>query len=92
MSIKVAKNSLAYVGMFVGNGKKGAVTAIDKSNAGYDVLTIKLLLVRILPRCCIIQCNAVDGLKQSMWRIRLCLTVQRLRRNHIGFIASYSAE
>ena len=51
LSIKVAKNSLAYVGMFVGNGKKGAeVTAIDKSNANYDVLTIKLLLVRILPK------------------------------------------
>ena len=28
--------------MFVGSGKKGAeVTAIDKSNANYDVLTIK---------------------------------------------------
>ena len=41
-SIKVAKNSLAYVGMFIGNGTKGAeVTAIDKSNANYDVLTIK---------------------------------------------------
>ena len=51
LSIKVAKNSLAYVGMFVGSGKKGAeVTAIDKSNAGYDVLTIKLLLVRISPK------------------------------------------
>ena len=33
LSIKVAKNSLAYVGMFVGSGKKGAeVTAIDKSD------------------------------------------------------------
>ena len=42
LSIKVAKNSLAYVGMFVGSGTKGAeVAAIDKSNANYDVLTIK---------------------------------------------------
>ena len=51
LSIKVAKNSLAYVGMFVGNGKKGAeVTAIDKSNANYDVL---------------FNAVAVDGLKQK---------------------------
>ena len=42
LSIKVAKNSLAYVGMFVGSGKKGAeVTGMDKSNVGYEVLTIK---------------------------------------------------
>lgn len=42
LSIKIAKGSLAYIGMFVGSGKKGAeVTAIDKSNANYDVLTIK---------------------------------------------------
>ena len=42
LSIKVAKNSLSYVGMFVGSGKKGAkVTAIDKSNKDYDVLTIE---------------------------------------------------
>ena len=48
LSIKIAKGSLAYIGMFVGSGKKGAeVTAIDKSNANYDVLTIKPLLARI---------------------------------------------
>lgn len=42
LSIKVAKNSLAYIGMFIGSGKKGAkVTAIDKSNKDYDVLTIE---------------------------------------------------
>ena len=41
-SIKIAKNSLAYVGMFIGSGTKGAeVTAIDKTNKDYDVLTIK---------------------------------------------------
>lgn len=44
-SIKVAKKSLAYVGMFIGNGSKGAkVTAIDKSNANYDVLTTEAAL------------------------------------------------
>lgn len=42
LSIKVAKGSLAYIGMFIGSGKKGAeVTAIDKANKAYDVLTIK---------------------------------------------------
>lgn len=41
ITIKIAKNSLAYVNMFIGNGSKGAqVSAIDKSNKTYDVLTI----------------------------------------------------
>lgn len=42
LSIKVAKGSLAYVGMFIGSGEKGAeVKSIDKSNKGFDVLNIK---------------------------------------------------
>lgn len=42
LSIKVAKGSLVYTGMFIGSGKKGAkVSAIDKSNKDYDVLTIE---------------------------------------------------
>lgn len=42
LSIKVKKDSLAYVGMFIGSGKKGAeVSAIDKTNKAYDILTIK---------------------------------------------------
>ena len=42
LTIKVAKGSLAYAGMFIGSGKKGAeVASIDKSNKAYDVLTIK---------------------------------------------------
>ena len=42
LSIKVAKGSLAYVGMFIGSGKEGAeVESIDKSNKGFDVLNIK---------------------------------------------------
>ena len=41
-SIKVAKRALVYIGMFIGNGEKGAeVLAIDKSNTSYDTLTIK---------------------------------------------------
>lgn len=40
-TVKVAKNSLAYVGMFLGSGTKGAkVTAIDRTNKDYDTLTI----------------------------------------------------
>ena len=42
LTIKVAKDSLAYRGMFIGSGKKGAeVASIDKSTKDYDVLTIK---------------------------------------------------
>ena len=43
-ALKVKKGSLAYVGMVIGNGKKIAtVSAIDKTNAGYDTLTISAL-------------------------------------------------
>lgn len=42
---KVQKNSLAYVGMILGNGSAGAtVSAIDKSNASYDVVTVAATL------------------------------------------------
>lgn len=42
-SIKIEKNSLAYANMYIGNGSKAAqVTAIDKTNASYDVLTVTL--------------------------------------------------
>lgn len=40
-AIKVAKHSLAYKGMYIGNGEAGAaVSAIDKSNAAYDLITV----------------------------------------------------
>ena len=40
-SMKVKKNSLAYVGMFIGDGTNGAkVNKIDKANADYDTLTL----------------------------------------------------
>lgn len=43
-SIKVLKGSLAYVGMVIGNGTvSAAVTAIDKTNAAYDTLTVTLV-------------------------------------------------
>ena len=67
LSIKVAKNSLAYVGMFVGNGKKGAVvTAIDKSNVGYDVLTIKTPFGEdIAEDAVLFNADTANGLKQK---------------------------
>lgn len=40
-SMKVKKNSLAYAGMFIGDGTNGAkVNKIDKANADYDTLTL----------------------------------------------------
>ena len=67
LSIKVAKNSLAYVGMFVGSGTKGAeVAAIDKSNANYDVLTIKAAFGENIAKDTVLfNAVAVDGLKQK---------------------------
>lgn len=43
VALKIVKNSLAYVDMYLGNGVKAAqVTAIDKTNAAYDTLTVTL--------------------------------------------------
>ena len=50
LSIKVAKGSLAYKGMFVGNGAKGAkVTAVDTTNSEYDTITIEAAFGANLP-------------------------------------------
>jgi hypothetical protein len=67
LSIKVAKNSLAYVGMYIGNGTKGAeVTAIDKSNANHDVLTIKAAFGENIAKGTVLfQAAAADGTKQK---------------------------
>ena len=67
LSIKVAKNSLAYVGMFVGSGTKGAeVTAIDKTNKKYDVLTIKAAFGENIAKDAVLfNAVAVDGLNQK---------------------------
>lgn len=64
LSFKVKKNSLAYVGMFLGNGTKGAeVSGIDKSNANYDVLTIKAVFgEKIAKDAVLFEAKAVDGL------------------------------
>ena len=64
LSIKVAKNSLAYVGMFIGSGTKGAEAAVDKSNANYDVLTIKAAFGEDIAKDAVLfEAKAVDGLE-----------------------------
>lgn len=66
-AIKIAKNSLAYVGMFIGNGSKGAkVTTIDKSNKTYDVLTTEAAFGEAIAKDSVLfEAVAVDGLKQK---------------------------
>lgn len=40
-SMKIKKGSLAYAGMFIGDGTNGAeISKIDKSNEAYDTLTL----------------------------------------------------
>ena len=44
-SIKIAKGSYLVAGMFIGTGSKGAkVTAIDKTNVDYDVVTVEVTI------------------------------------------------
>lgn len=66
-SIKIAKNPLVYVGMFIGNGSKGAkVTAVDKSNANYDILTTESAFGEAITKDTVLfEASAVDGLKQK---------------------------
>lgn len=63
LSIKVAKDSLAYQGMFIGSGKKGAeVASIDKSNKAYDVLTIKAVFGENIAKGAVLfEATAVGG-------------------------------
>ncbi len=62
-SIKIAKNSLVYVGMFLGTGSKGAkVTAIDKSNASYDTVTVETAFgAKITAGTVLFEASAVGG-------------------------------
>lgn len=66
-SIKAAKGSLAYVGMFLGNGTKGAeVSAIDTSNKDYDVLTIKAAFGENLEKDAVLfEATAVSGTEKK---------------------------
>ena len=66
-TIKIAKNSLAYVGMFIGNGTKGAkVTAIGKSDKTYDTLTIEAAFGADITKDAILfEATAIGGTKQK---------------------------
>lgn len=63
LTIKIEKGSLAYVGMFIGSGKKGAeVTSVDKTNKSYDVLTIKAVFGEAIAKDAVLfEATAVDG-------------------------------
>lgn len=67
VAIKVAKNSLAYTSMFIGNGSKGAkVASIDKSNKTYDVLTTESAFGEAVTKDTVLfEAVAADGLKQK---------------------------
>ena len=98
-SIKIAKTPLAYVGMFIGNGSKGAkVTAIDKSNEKYDVLTIEAAFGENVAKDAVLfEAAAVDGTKQKYVansalyeRTKVDDGIVLVGRDYAGFIASYS--
>jgi hypothetical protein len=67
LSIKVAKGSLAYNGMFVGNGSKGAeVTAVDTTNSEYDTITINAAFGANLPKGTVLfEAKTVSGTAQK---------------------------
>lgn len=67
LSIKVAKGSFPYKGMFVGNGSKGAeVTAVDTTNSEYDTITIKAAFGANLPKGTVLfEAKAVSGTAQK---------------------------
>ena len=62
-SIKIAKKSLAYVGMLLGTGAKGAkVTAIDTSKSAYDSLTLEAAFgVKIAADTVLFEASAAGG-------------------------------
>lgn len=67
LTIKVKKGSGVSVGMFIGNGSKGAeVSAVDKSNAAYDVITISAAFgSNIAAKAVLFQASAVSGTTQK---------------------------
>lgn len=62
-TIKIAKNSLVEVGMFLGNGAKGAkVTAVDKSHSEYDTVTFEAAIgAKIAKGTVLFEATAVGG-------------------------------
>lgn len=61
--IKIAKNSLVEVGQILGTGAKGAkVTAVNKSNAAYDVVTLETAFgAKIAKGTILFEASAADG-------------------------------
>lgn len=60
--VKIAKNSFAKVGTILGNGTKGVtVNAIDKSNDGYDELTISAALGVVKAGSVLFEAAKADG-------------------------------
>lgn len=64
---QVKKGTLLYVGAYVGNGKKGAtITAVDTSNALYDVITVDATLgVTLTAGDILFEASAAGGTKQK---------------------------
>ena len=62
-SLQIKKNSLAYVGMHLGNGSHGAtINSIDKSNKAFDKLTLAADFGETLEAGTILyEATAVDG-------------------------------
>ncbi len=62
-TVKIAKNSLVYVGMLLGTGSKGAkVTAIDTSNAAYDTITLEAAFsVKVSANTVLFEASAAGG-------------------------------
>lgn len=62
-TLKIKKNSLAYVGMHLGNGSHGAtINSIDKSNKAFDKLTLAADFGETLEAGTVLyEATAVDG-------------------------------
>lgn len=69
VSMKIKKGSLAYVGMFIGDGTNGAkVTKVDKSNEAYDTLTLAAAFgssVTVEVGTVLYETEAVDGTEKK---------------------------
>ncbi|MFI3322060.1 MAG: head fiber protein [Rikenellaceae bacterium] len=65
-SLKIKKESLAYVGMHIGNGTKGGtISAIDKSSADYDILTVSAIAAALTKGTVLFEASAVGGTTQK---------------------------
>ena len=67
VAIKVAKGSLFVTGMFIGNGSKGGtITAVDKTNADYDLITVGVTLgVKLVVGTVLFEATSAGGTVQK---------------------------